>query len=52
MLTKTIGYKRPNQSNENKTNYYLMDGQQRLTTLKGVFDDFFKKKSNEVFKNF
>ena len=26
-----------------------MDGQQRLTTLKGVFDDFFKENGNEMF---
>ncbi len=49
MMTKTIGYKNPNNSEGEKANCYLMDGQQRLTTIKGVFDDFFKKGDNQIF---
>ncbi len=52
MTTKKIGYKEPeNQKNSNQPpKSYLMDGQQRLTTLKSVFDDFFKEsEDNEIF---
>ncbi len=45
MITKTIGHNKPNSQKQltKSQDFYLMDGQQRLTTLKGVFDDFFKK---------
>ena len=49
MITKTIGYKKPNQSNKTTAQSYLMDGQQRLTTLKAVFDDFFKESTEDLF---
>lgn len=51
MSTKTIGYKEPNKENssDNEKMSYLMDGQQRLTTLKGVFDDFFKENEDGMF---
>lgn len=51
MHTKTIGYKKPNakDSYNNENMFYLMDGQQRLTTIKGVFDDFFKDNEDKMF---
>ena len=54
MLTKKIGYKTSNFKTNNEEKSYLMDGQQRLTTLKGVFDDFFKHDSDifdELYNN-
>lgn len=50
MITKTIGHEKPNSSKETTGKCYLMDGQQRLTTLKGVFDDFFKEDADGMFK--
>ena len=49
MITKTIGYQKPHNIKKDKKTFYLMDGQQRLTTLKGVFDDFFKENTDEIF---
>ena len=45
--TKTIGYKeslarKDDLKTSSNSISYLMDGQQRLTTLKGIFDDFFE----------
>ena len=52
MITKKIGYKNSEHNSIpiHKEISYLMDGQQRLTTLKGVFDDFFKHNPDEMFK--
>ena len=47
MTTKTIGHKDTQNPTSEGSACYLMDGQQRLTTIKGVFDDFFKKNNSQ-----
>ena len=54
--TKNIGHKDDSKgrtNNESKSGgiQYLMDGQQRLTTFKSIFDDFFAENYNAAFDN-
>ncbi len=51
ILTKKIGCKTPDSKINDEKKSYLMDGQQRLTTLKSVFDDFFKHDSDRAFND-